>query len=413
MAGTLDAVQNGIVYGWAFDAGAPAPASVDILVDGIAAANGIANIHRADLEIAGINQGNAGFQVPLPLRVLDSGFHVVEVIDHVSGNALSGSPMTTRLMAHPTPHDYIDVVPWTDAPDKEFAGHLRELRKQSMISEHEAGMLRDFREDGFMCLPQAVPHRVIDRVLADVEQAWKTTPRLLVVSPSFPRPVDIGEIAQVPGFRGTSYRYLDFHNVSEAAADIMCAPQVLRFVNLYFDESIASMQTLLFENGTQQLAHQDFPYVHSLRPAFLAGVWVALEDANEDAGPLFYYPKSHRLVDKFRFDDGSILAQGDGPHVRRYERYLESECQRLKLERTIFLPKKGDALVWHSALVHGGTRRTNLAKTRKSLVSHYTPRTAYPFDRRNPNQPPIVLERNGCMYYGWQADGHAESRFAL
>jgi hypothetical protein len=51
--------------------------------------------------------------------------------------------------------------------------------------------------------------------------------------------------------------------------------------------------------------------------------------------------------------------------------------------------------------------------TRKSIVSHYTTLAAYPYDRRCPQEPPLVIERNGGVYYAARGEGHIEKRYAL
>ena len=40
-------------------------------------------------------------------------------------------------------------------------------------------------------------------------------------------------------------------------------------------------------------------------------------------------------------------------------------------EKKIFLAKKGDVLIWHANLFHGGEPHKNPEKTRKSMVLHY------------------------------------------
>ena len=206
-----------------------------------------------------------------------------------------------------------------------------------------------------MVLEQAISHQLIDTVLTDIERAWKSPPPVLVLNNELGEPTLMGEILQRPGFRSTSVRYLDVQNVSGACAEIMTKARVVTFISAYFDADAAAMQTLLFENGTQQRSHQDFVCIHSLKPASLAGAWVALEDVSPDAEPLFYWPKSHRIVPLYEFQDDTVLAEVDGEHVRRYEDYLERSCREPGLEKVEFYPKKGDILVWHSALVHGGT----------------------------------------------------------
>lgn len=312
-----------------------------------------------------------------------------------------------------TPAEFDRRAPWIDSDEAMFERELERLLQAGTVDADTEFQLRFFREHGWLKLEQAVPHALIDKVLADVEQAWRDLPPQLVLSNALKAPTPMGEVAQVRGFRDASVRYLDFHNASDAAAEIMMLPAVLRFAEACFGEKIAAMQTLLFENGTQQASHQDFAFVHSLRPACLMGAWVALEDARVDAGPLFYWDRSHRAVPKNAFDDGSVLAEGDGPHVRAFENYLENACHDRGLERLIFTPRKGDLLIWHAALVHGGMPRNDPTLTRRSIVSHYTAQEAYPYDRRDPNGRPQIIERNGGIYYGWTRDGHVEGRYAL
>ncbi len=413
MRGRLDTIKGGVAYGWAHEAGLAAPVTIEILVDGKSVGTCLANGHRPDLESAGIGDGHAAFQLRLPLEVQDAQQHLIEALDAESRQHLDGSPVAMELPRALTEAEFDRQAPWLDADDHTFALAMAERLRSGAVSKDEAQRLTEFRNEGYAVLQAAVPHALIDKLLADVETSWTTLPALQVVAAGSPLPKGIREIPQPPGFRKTSFRYLDFHNVSEAAAEIMCMPAVLRFIELYLGQPLAGMQTLLFENGTQQSAHQDFPYVHSQWPASMAGAWVALEDALPDAGPLFYYPRSHRLVRKYTFEDGSLLAQGDGPHVRRYEQYLESECERLGLQKLVFLPKKGDVLIWHSALVHGGTSRLNPVLSRKSLVSHFTPQAAYETDRRHSGLPPLPIVRNGCRYYASQASGHVEMAMRL
>jgi phytanoyl-CoA hydroxylase len=393
------------------DADAPDPVEVEVFIDGQSIGRGMADGYRVDLEQAGLRDGRLAFCIEVPDAQRDGRHHRIEV------RAADGRVVAAR--------DAVQVVPkftatefdrhsaWIDADDATFETRLDGLKHAGSIDGTDEENLRFFRRHGWLKLEQAVPHALIDGVLEDVESAWHDLPPQLVLSRGLTFPVPMQEMANRPGFRNMSVRYLDFHNASEAAAEIMMLPAVLRFAELCFEEKVAAMQTLLFENGTQQGDHQDFAFVHSLRPACLMGAWVALEDASVDAGPLFYWDGSHRAVPKYVFDDGSVLAEGDGEHVRAFERYLGTTCRERGLERLIFTPRKGDLLIWHSALVHGGMPRNDPSLTRRSIVSHYTTQAAYPYDRRNPREQPLAIERNGGIYYGARREGHVENRYAL
>jgi phytanoyl-CoA hydroxylase len=411
MQGSIDNVHNGKCYGWAYDDKSRTPVAVSIYIDDKLAASGIADKYRADLESAGIGNGNAAFVIDIPDSFRDGFYHAMEARSQYGASVASRNEIL--VVPRLTPTEFARTAPWVDSDDDTFQAELSRRLTCSEITDYIAEKLRFFRENGYVAIEQAIPHRLIDKVLDDVERAWDSPPPILVLNNALKQPVLMQDVIQSPGFRSTSFRYLDFHNVSDACAEIMMHPQVLDFVRTYLDADIAAMQTLLFENGTQQRSHQDFPYVHSLKPASLAGAWVALEDVHPDAGPLFYWPKSHRLVKTYEFEDGTVLAEGDGEHVRRYEEYLENTCREFGLEKVQFTPKKGDVLIWHSALVHGGSTRNNLALTRKSMVTHYTTRDAYPFDRRHPQTPPVTVQRHSGIYYASQRDGHQEGLYSF
>lgn len=411
LKGSIDAVHNGCCYGWALDDESSDAVEVEIFIDGRSAGCTRADRYRADLARAGLRDGRLAFVVEIPEAMRDGRHHHVEACARDGGTIALRDAM--QVLPKLTPAEFDRHAPWIDASDRVFELSLTERKLAGRIDTAMEARVRFFREHGWLRLDQAVPHALIDKLLADVEQAWRDLPPQLVLNRNLSLPVPMREMANVPGFRDTSVRYLDFHNASDAAAEIMMLPAVLRFAELCFGESVAAMQTLLFENGTQQADHQDFAFVHSLRPACLMGAWVALEDARVDAGPLFYWDRSHHVVPKYVFDDGSVLAEGNGSHVRAFEHYLGNACREEGLERLIFTPRKGDLLIWHSALVHGGMPRNEPALTRKSIVSHYTTQAAYPYDRRRPDEPPLAITRNGGIYYGLHHAEHIEGRYPV
>lgn len=409
--GHIDAVDATQIQGWAADVGNPEPLTVELLVDGRLVARGTANIHRVDLAAAGINEGSHGFAIHFPEQVRDGHFHQVAI--SVEGVVLA-SLENVQIIARLTPEIFDMDRPWIDFDHQEYVQEFELRTSDGRVPVEMIEDMKFFREHGYVWLRDVIPAQLIDKVLEDVEKSWEVKPEhLLVVHNEMAVPDRIETQAGRENIRSRSMRYLDFHNFSEAASEIMMHPKITSFISAYLDSDIVAMQSLLFENGTEQRSHQDFAYVHSLKPALLAGAWVALEDVHADAGPLFYYPKSHHRVRKHVFDNGTVLAEGDGPHVRAFEEYLQTECEQLQLQRTIFTPKKGDVLIWHSALVHGGSPRNDRGRTRKSMVSHYSTREAYPFDRRHPTGEPIRITKHGETYYGLQQAGHIEGMFPL
>ena len=54
-----------------------------------------------------------------------------------------------------------------------------------------------------------------------------------------------------------------------------------------------------------------------------------------------------------------------------YEDHIEEIISKSKLEKEIFIAKKGDVFIWHANLLHGGEKVINKISTRKSMVFHY------------------------------------------
>jgi ectoine hydroxylase-related dioxygenase (phytanoyl-CoA dioxygenase family) len=88
---------------------------------------------------------------------------------------------------------------------------------------------------------------------------------------------------------------------------------------------------------------------------------------------LFYYPGSHRLPYLLNedFNEGATnLRLGRKDYVD-YEDRIEVLLEETKVEKEVFLAKKGDILIWHANLIHGGLPVRNAELTRKSMVIHY------------------------------------------
>ena len=127
-------------------------------------------------------------------------------------------------------------------------------------------------------------------------------------------------------------------------------------------------QTLNFRVGTQQEPHSDAFHFNSDPPGFMCGVWVALEDIDEASGPLIYFPGSHRLPEVTTADVGMAPSEEE---AGKYASYIGEQISRNGFEPRVGLLKKGQALLWSSNLLHGGSPMQDPQSTRKSQVTHY------------------------------------------
>jgi len=140
---------------------------------------------------------------------------------------------------------------------------------------------------------------------------------------------------------------------------------VLDLLTKLYGRRAFPFQTLNFEFGTQQEPHSDTFHFDSTPARFMCGVWIALEDISPDAGPLVYYPGSHKLPILHRADIGGNKSYPD------YEKHIAGLIDEHGLEPEYGLLRRGQALIWSANLIHGGSRRANQALTRLSQVTHY------------------------------------------
>lgn len=147
---------------------------------------------------------------------------------------------------------------------------------------------------------------------------------------------------------------------------------VLDLLGKLYGRPAFPFQTLNFPVGTQQGAHSDIVHFSSQPEKFMCGVWLAMEDVAAEAGPLFYYPGSHRwpvmsnaLVG--RRGSGTPLASAQLP----FEEAWSQLCAATGAEAETFLARKGQALIWCANLLHGGSPQTDPRLTRWSQVTHY------------------------------------------
>lgn len=172
-------------------------------------------------------------------------------------------------------------------------------------------------------------------------------------------------------------KFNNIHYISPAARKLSLSKTVVHFLRHIFQDQPCAMQTLCFNKGSQQPVHADFAFVYNqIDISFMAASWIPLEDINENSGPLAYYPGTHKVAN-FGFYDfgGGEIILTDGKNLmsaQEFSDWLKQGIDSGNYERRIFLPKKGDVLIWHAGLLHEGSKIVDKTLTRKSLVTHYT-----------------------------------------
>ena len=150
-------------------------------------------------------------------------------------------------------------------------------------------------------------------------------------------------------------------------------PELKKVLSFILDKDIVAFQTINFIHGSEQRAHSDSIHMTTYPLGYLIAAWIALEDITYENGPLVYYPGSHKLPYLLNndFNEGAtFLTLGKKDYVD-YEDVLDDLVARNGYEKKEFLAKKGDVLIWHANLVHGGAPILDKNSTRKSMVVHY------------------------------------------
>lgn len=160
---------------------------------------------------------------------------------------------------------------------------------------------------------------------------------------------------------------------SEIVKNIGNDKKLLEFLSILMDGQAKLFQSINFINGSQQKTHSDSIHMTTYPLGGLLGVWIALEDVDETNGALHYIPESHKLPYFLNSDydnEGSAFKIGKKSY-KAYEEFLEEKVKELGLKKEVFRAKKGDLLIWHANILHGGEPHFDKSKTRKSLVYHY------------------------------------------
>jgi len=150
-------------------------------------------------------------------------------------------------------------------------------------------------------------------------------------------------------------------------------PVVLDLLRHLYGREPFAFQTLNFAVGSEQHFHSDAVHFHSYPHGFMCGVWIALQDVQAESGPLIYFPGSHRLpylsARSLGLDREEVMGE---PHPQRlFEPSWQQAVSKHGFEKQQFLPKRGELLIWHANLLHGGEPVQEKSSRRWSQVNHY------------------------------------------
>jgi hypothetical protein len=258
---------------------------------------------------------------------------------------------------------------WTDRDD--FEPQLARRIASGAVRADEAPRLREWRERGTIVLRGAVDPARIDALADEFARLPADPPPGLQITGNAHRESQPYRPEAIQPH--DSIRIVDYYFFSARCRDLLFDPAIERFLKVVFEADPILTQSLSFEHGSEQLMHQDTAFVIMNTPLRFAASWIALEDIRSGSGELMYYPGSHRWDDFLfsgRFKHWDRERDGDQQLVD-WQRWMDREAEKRGVARELFHAKKGDVLIWHGGLAHGGAPIRDSSLTRRSLVGHY------------------------------------------
>jgi ectoine hydroxylase len=241
-------------------------------------------------------------------------------------------------------------IPWMDRDVSEQ--EIGKKIEQAAFSPQVAEALRGWKENGYLVLNKFLSGETVDAINTEIEDLLKQ---------------------KKIGF--TLGNKIMFANKASALIrGITLKKEITDILSFILGRKVIPFQTINFITGSEQHAHSDSIHMTTYPLGYLIAIWVALEDISEDAGPLSYYPGSHKfpyLLNDGYERGGNVFTVGADSNYLKYEEKIGQVVKEKKLPKQIFTARKGDVLVWHANLIHGGEKITRPGATRKSMVVHY------------------------------------------
>ncbi len=280
---------------------------------------------------------------------------------------LFAGPARPSILPVETSHPVMRTEPassflWLDLEDSDQ--QIQRRQDKGSVTHDEAVLLEQWATNGYVILSNCVPPDDIDAAREDVDRAWRDRQHVSIDLLRDGRRCYMDELDT--GARTQPYKINDFYLHSESIRRIFLNERIVRFGELIFDTTVVGVNSLVFERGSQQAAHVDHIYMTPTPARRLFASWVALEDVSPDAGPLQLWPSSHKLPP---YDFGPTKYHYQPELEKQFTEYLSE--QKVRFPFRDYMASKGDVLLWHAMLIHGGAPINDMGITRWSMACHY------------------------------------------
>ena len=249
------------------------------------------------------------------------------------------------------------TTPWIESP------FFYSLLENSDFTQEVKDMCKFYHENGYLIIDLNLTDDEIQPVVDDMYSALSE---------------------EDTTFHQDHYQYTESKRIfelwqkSDAAAELCVNEKVMNTLEILYDRKPYPFSTINFIKGSNQPLHSDVIHFFTNPPLWMVGVWVAFEDVDETNGSLSIVPGSHKWnlmeYEELNLPNPDDVENGQEVLYREYENFLRQLVQEKKAEPYTAKLKKGQALIWASNLLHGGSNVegvTDFNKTRLTQAQHY------------------------------------------
>jgi hypothetical protein len=246
--------------------------------------------------------------------------------------------------------DHEGEPPWLDQQDSKEALPKSEAF-QGLGKEIQAAIL-DWSDKGYAIIPNFFSEEEVGSINKEIQGILD---------------------AQKADWKANHTKIMFAVRQSAALERIVNSRRIQAILGLLLGKEVSLFQSINFLEGSQQATHSDSIHMTTFPLGYLIAVWIALEDIQVGSGVLHYYPGSHKLpyilTPDFEHGGNRLFLGADA--YPKYEKKVGEVLASEDFEKHEFLARKGDILIWHANLLHGGNPITVPGCSRKSMVLHY------------------------------------------
>ena len=245
-------------------------------------------------------------------------------------------------------------MPWVESP------FFNSILVNEKIEPNLKILAQKFHNDGYIIIDLEEPDSFYDKIISDIDKKLKSQFNLKK-NPKI-------------------YHYNDSPRIVEGwkfcpeIKILATHPKIISLLKYLYDSDPIPINTLNFVKGTDQPLHSDYMHFSTIPEKYLAAAWVALQDINENNGPILVVPGSHKLPIIDYFDLNTEIPSSISELKEKYtlyEGYVDSVVNLNNLEVKEMHLKKGQAVIWAANMLHGGKKIIDQNTTRFSQVTHF------------------------------------------